>query len=144
MNEVLVPDSPVRENTCIPTWQPGQTLPCRRPSFSPVLSEAHVASSLTQIQVHVASSLTQIQSMLQSMQNTIDTNFKNVKERLADLEDRMMGVEEKLKLTNQSGTPTSSSCESQSDFGRKHRSPPELQVRIFVCAHIMVYMCQLY
>ena len=137
MNEVLVPDSPVRENTCIPTWQPGQTLPCRRPSFSPVLSEACGPSS-------EASSLTQIQNMLQSMQNTIDTNFKDVKERLADLEDRMMGVEEKQKLTNQSGTPTSSSCESPSEFGRKCRSPPELQVRIFVCAHIMVYMCQLY
>ena len=111
MNEVLVPESPGQENTCIPTWQPGQTLPCCRLSFSPVLSEACEPSS-------EAGSLTQIQSMLQSMQNTIDTNFKDVKERLADLEDRMVGEEEKQKLTNQSGTP-SSSCESPYKFGRK-------------------------
>ena len=71
--------------------------------------------------------------MLQPMQNTIDTNFKDVKERLADLEDRMVGVEEKQKLTNQPGTPTSSSCESPSEFGLKCRIPPELQVTWYTC-----------
>ena len=69
--------------------------------------------------------------MLQSMQRSIESNLKDVKERLTELKARMTGVEEKQKeVVNNVGSP-SYSYESATEFGREHRSPPELQVKAF-------------
>lgn len=125
MNELYVPESPehasMQENVA---WQPGDMLPISNQHASPSQMPYSVAASPTQ-----TSSISQIQSILQSMQSSIEANFRDVKGRLTELEARMTGVEEKQReVVNNVGTPSSSSSESATEFGRKRRSPPELQV----------------
>ena len=127
MNDVYAPESPdhisMRDSIA---WQAGDLLPISSQHSSQNKVSTLVASSPGQL-----SSISQIQSMLQSMQRSIESNLKDVKERLTEVEARMTGVEEKQKeVVNNVGTPSSSS-KSATEFGRKRRSPPELQVKPF-------------
>lgn len=131
MNELYVPESP--EHPCMQenvAWQPGDMLPISNQHASPSQMPYSTTSP------NRTSSISQIQSILQSMQSSIETNFRDVKGRLTELEARMTGVEEKQREVVNNvhvGTPSSSSSESATEFGRKRRSPPELQVHY--CKH---------
>ena len=115
MNEVYVPESPVRE-----CWQPGQTLP-----ITPPYRQQHQANDSR------SSSLTtgnDLQTMLQAMQSSIESNFQDIKGRLSQLEDRMEHIEDKHKQCDLLHASPVLSSESSNEKGRKQRSPPELQV----------------
>ena len=101
------------------TWLPGQTIPFRMPN--PVQSSAGVDPSPIGLQ-----------TMVQTIQATIDSSLQGVKERLSGLEVRLKNIEE-----NQAHhppinlSPNGSMIESPSSensYGRRRRSPPELQV----------------
>ena len=65
--------------------------------------------------------------MLQNMQGSIEHNFTDVKGKLAYLEARIAGIEEKQKQLEVQKS-FASSTPSQTDPKRKLRSPSELQV----------------
>ena len=66
-------------------------------------------------------------SMLQNMQGSIERNFSDVKGKLADLEVRVSGIEEKQKQLEVQKS-FASSTSPQIHPKRKLRSPSELQV----------------
>ena len=107
--DMFVPDHESSEpEEC---WRPGQVLPPIHHTTPPQLD---------------------LQSILQDMQNSIESNFKDLKAHLANLDSRVADIEQKqsqldLPISSATSTPTS----SESDAGRKRRSPPELQVIYF-------------
>ena len=125
MNEVFVPESPEHARESVRTWQQGETLPMPNQGWSQSQTLSPPASSPENC--CEVGSIGQIQSMLQVMQDSIEANFKDVKGTLSELEVRITNVEDK-QLTLNPSTPTSSSSESVTEFGRKRRNPPELQV----------------
>ena len=128
MNEVFVPESPEHAADSVMTWQQGETLPTPHQGWSQRQMLSPSATSLENCS-QVGFNVGQIQSMLQIMQSSIEANFKDVQGMLTDLEVRITNVEDNHKqLSLNSSTPTSFSFEGVTEFGRKRRSPPELQV----------------
>ena len=70
---------------------------------------------------------------MQGLQSSVETNFREIKKQLCNLEDRVAMVEGKqVELYN---SPTSSNSSTSSDSQndtRKRRSPPDLQVHVHV------------
>ena len=132
MNEMCIPSTPehLQEDD---SWQPGDIIPT-----SASVESGSVPFS-AQNQPLQANLMSEIRSMFQTMQTSIEKSFDDMKGKLTDLETRISGVEDKqqLAIVNAS-TPMSSSSESASEFGRKRRSPPELQVRMSMHVHCVL------
>ena len=118
MNEVYVPESPIRE-----CWQPGQTLP-----ITPPYRQQHQLEQANDSRSSSLSTGNDLQTMLHAMQSSTESNFQDIKGRLSQLEDRMEHIEDKHKQYDLLHVSPASSSESYNEKGRKRRSPPELQV----------------
>lgn len=93
-------------------WSPGQTLP--------PLSSSDTTNEILELQ-----------SMIQDMHRSVQMNFKDMNSHISRLEDRVSAIEVKqreLTSTNSSSSTTPSGSPSPEMFGRKRRSPSELQV----------------
>lgn len=112
---MYVPDTPEREMY----WRPGQTLPA-----------TSAACALSQPADYGQPDL---QSIIQEMRSSIESNFKDLKCHIAELQGRVAGIEDRQKQLElqHSSPPTSSTSSSEtSEKVRKRRSPPELQVLV--------------
>lgn len=128
-SDIFVPESPQHEQEDH-FWGPGQVIPHTTTYPSPHGSSPHSSPPFPHVPSshgHFSHSLqddSDLKSILQGLQNSVETNFQQIKKQLGDLEDRVAKVEGKqVELQN---SPSSSS----SSDTRKRRSPPELQVHI--------------
>lgn len=133
--DYYVPESPnAREDRY---WGPGQVLPTNFRSESDVVPAQQSSQGEGDEDV---------KSLIQGLQSSVETNFEDIKKKLGDLEDRVARVEEKqLQIQNSpiSSDYNSSSC-SLSDT-RKRRSPPDLQVRVYLlCILVLIKNTFLY
>ena len=113
--DIFVPELPVRTNDDL-TWQPGQHLPLPAPASTSMISE------------HSSSSTFDVSSVLQSMQHTIESSFREVNGKLSNLETRLVQLEK-----NQFQHDETETSSSDGDLIRKRRSPCQLQVCCFPC-----------
>ena len=120
-SNVFVPNSPEHEQRC---WGPGETLP-HNPTYTPQPNHY----------LHQQQEEVDLKGLLQGLQSSVESNFKDIKTKLCHLEDRVAKVEE--KQGNLVCSPSISSSDSGQCDGRKRRSPPELQVCI-------LHFCTLY
>ena len=101
---LFVPESPPRDDGESSTWQTGETIPKELPGY-------------------------EFQSMFQFMQNTMESNFKDIKDKLLELDDRITVVENKYsQLPPFMKSPVPSSSENIPVSSRKRRIP-DLQLR---------------
>lgn len=126
-SDIFVPESPQHEQEHH-FWGPGEVIPHTTTYPSPHGSSPRASSPFPHVlssHGHFSHSLqddSDLKSMLQGLQNSVETNFQPIKKQLGDLEDRVAKVEGKqVELQN---SPSSSS----SSDTRKRGSPPELQV----------------
>ena len=122
---MFVPESPDRSY-----WRPGQLLPnTGRPT------------SFHDPTPHPEAEVAELKSLLQGLQSSVETNFKEIKEHLTNLEERVAKVEGKQEeLQSTHGSSASSSGQSDS---RKRRSPPELQV-CYTCYLLLTCLTTVY
>ena len=74
---------------------------------------------------HPEADVAELKSLLQGLQSSVETNFKETKEHLTNLEERVAKVEGKQEELQSTHGSASSSGQSDS---HERRSPPELQV----------------
>lgn len=85
-DDIIVPESPVRNAGDVDVWGPGQTIPIHSPINTPTTFEPCIVQHEKDFD---------LQSMFQSMQHTIESKFEEVKEKLLILESRVSDVEKK-------------------------------------------------
>ena len=112
---IYIPDTPKHERY----WRPGQTLP-----------PTSAASTLSQ---SPDCGRPDLQSIIQEMRSSNDSNFKDLKCHITELQGRVASIEDrqkKLELQHSSPPTSSTSSSESSERGRKGRSLPELQVLV--------------
>ena len=70
----------------------------------------------------------ELESMFKSMQNTMESNFKDIKDKLLELDDRITVVENKYSQLPPSVISPVPSSENTPVSSRKRRTIPDLQV----------------
>ena len=101
-------------------WRPGQRLP--------------TTSAVSNLSQPPDCGWPDLQSTVQEMRNSIESNFRDLKCHIAELQGRVASIEDRQKQLEfqHSSSPTSSTSSSEtSERGRKRRSPPELQVHVY-------------
>ena len=112
---MYIPETPEHERY----WRPGQTLP-----------PTSAASTLNPSPGYERPDL---QSVIQEMRSSIESNFKDLKCHITELQRRVANIEDRqkhLELQHSSPPTSSTSSSESSERGRKRRSPPELQVLV--------------
>ena len=112
---MYIPDTPKHERY----WRPGQTLPT-----------TSAASTLSQSPDYGRPDL---HSKIQQMHSSIESNFKDLKCHITELQGRVASIEDRqkqLELQHSAPHTSSTSSSESSEKGRKRRSPPDLHVLV--------------